>query len=171
MLKSQADRCREILQKLSKSPLKLKDKFLEKVKITDLIKINFDKFNKNKKLRIIENFDITEPEIIFKDEMMYALGNIIQNAIKYSKKTVTVELKYLDKITQIKILDDGRGFTKDIIDKLGEPYISKNSDGMGLGIFITKNLIENMGGNIVFYNSKDNIANVEITFDNSILRI
>ena len=42
---------------------------------------------------------------------------------------------------------------------------------MGLGIFITKNLIENMGGNIKFYNSKDDNANVEIVFDNSILNI
>ena len=42
---------------------------------------------------------------------------------------------------------------------------------MGLGIFIAKNLIENMGGNIRYYNSKDNNAVVEITFDNSILNI
>ena len=42
---------------------------------------------------------------------------------------------------------------------------------MGLGIFIAKNLIENMGGNINFYNSKDNKAIVEIIFDNSILNI
>ena len=42
---------------------------------------------------------------------------------------------------------------------------------MGLGIFITKNLIENMGGNLGFYNSKENNAVVEITFDNSILNI
>ena len=42
---------------------------------------------------------------------------------------------------------------------------------MGLGIFITKNLIENMGGNIKFYNSKDDNAAVEIVFDNSILDI
>ena len=42
---------------------------------------------------------------------------------------------------------------------------------MGLGIFITKNLIENMGGNISFYNSKESNAVVEITFDNSILNI
>ena len=55
VLKSQADRCREILQKLSQNPLKLKDNFFEKVKITDLIKINFDKFNKNKQLNIIED--------------------------------------------------------------------------------------------------------------------
>ena len=50
-------------------------------------------------------------------------------------------------------------------------YISKNNHGMGLGIFIAKNLIENMGGKINLYNSKDDNAVVEITFDNSILSI
>tara|TARA_B100000963_G_scaffold145350_1_gene126627 strand:+ start:608 stop:1837 length:1230 start_codon:yes stop_codon:yes gene_type:complete len=171
LLKSQADRCKEILQRFSKNPLKLKDKFLEKVKISDLIKINFEKFNKNKKL-ILEITPINnEPEIIYKDEIMYALGNIIQNAISYSKKTATVNVNYLKEIVKINISDDGGGFSKDIIDKLGEPYISKNKQGMGLGIFITKNLIENMGGNINFYNSKDNNAVVEIIFDNSILDI
>ena len=171
LLKSQAERCREILQSFSKNPLKLKDKFLEKVKITDLIKINFEKFNKNKKL-IIKNIPIDdEPEIIFKDEIMYALGNIIQNAILYSKTKVTAELNYNNVNVKIIISDDGDGFSKDIIDKLGEPYISKNNQGMGLGIFIAKNLIENMGGNINFYNSKDDNANVEIMFDNSILNI
>ena len=171
LLKSQAERCREILQSFSKNPLKLKDKFLEKVKITDLIKINFEKFNKNKKL-IIKKIPIDdEPEIIFKDEIMYALGNIIQNAILYSKTKVTAELNYNNVNVKIIISDDGDGFSKDIIDKLGEPYISKNNQGMGLGIFIAKNLIENMGGNINFYNSKDDNANVEIMFDNSILNI
>ena len=42
---------------------------------------------------------------------------------------------------------------------------------MGLGIFISKNLIENMGGNIQIYNSKENFPVVEISFDNSILGI
>ncbi len=171
LLKSQAERCKEILQRFSKNPLKIKDKFLEKVKITDLIKINFDKFNKSKKLKIENNNIAKEPEIIFKDEIMYALGNIIQNAIFYSRSVVTVELKYLQSIVNIIISDDGNGFSKDIVDKLGEPYISKNNQGMGLGIFIAKNLIENMGGNFKLYNSKDNKAVVEIMFDNSILNI
>ena len=171
LLKSQAERCKEILQSFSKNPLKLKDKFLEKVKITDLIKINFDKFNKNKKLRIKKNLVIEEPESIFRDEIMYALGNIIQNAIFYSKEVVTVKLHYNKSNSKIIITDDGIGFPKDIIDKLGEPYISKNKQGMGLGIFIAKNLIENMGGNFSFYNSKDDNAVVEIAFDNSILNI
>jgi len=171
LLKSQAERCRQILKKLSQNPLKLKDKFLEKVKISDLVKINFDKFNKNKKLNLSEINEENQFEIIFKDEMMYALGNIIQNAIFHSKKFVIVELNYLKKNVIIKILDDGNGFPKDIIDKLGEPYISKNNRGMGLGIFISKNLIENMGGKISFYNNKQNQAVVEISFDNSILNV
>ena len=171
LLKSQAERCKEILQRFSKNPLKLKDKFLEKVKITDLIKINFEKFNKNKKLKIKNNSINEEPEIIFKDEMMYALGNIIQNAIIYSNETVTAEINYTKKNVKIIIIDDGTGFSKDIIDKLGEPYISKNSQGMGLGIFIAKNLIENMGGSMNFYNSKEENAVVEIIYDNSILNI
>ena len=171
LLKSQAKRCKEILQKLSKNPLKLKDKFLERVKISDLIKINFDKFNKNKKLEIIKNNSQIEPEIIFKDEIMYALGNIIQNAVLYSNKLVFVNLTYGNSLTSIKISDDGPGYSKDIFDKLGEPYISKNNNGMGLGIFISKNLIENMGGKIEFYNSEVNNAVVEISFNNSILNI
>ncbi len=171
LLKSQADRCKEILEKLSQNPLKLKDKFFEKVKLTDLIKINFDKFNKNKNIKIIENFEGEEPEIIYKDEIMYSLGNIIQNAIKYSIRNITVELIYLNKKVNIKIIDDGPGFTKDIIDKIGEPYISKNNQGMGLGIFIAKNLIENMGGKVVFDNTEQSNAIVEISFDDSILRL
>ena len=170
LLKSQAERCKEILQKLSKNPLKLKDKFLAKVKISDLIKFNFDKFNKNKRFNI-NNIKKNEPEIHYKDEMMYALGNIIQNGIIYSNTTVYVEIEYLDKNVNIKIFNDGLGFSKDIIDRLGEPYISKNKNGMGLGIFIARNLIENMGGNINFYNSKDGHAVVEINFENSILKI
>ena len=95
----------------------------------------------------------------------------MQNAIFYSKEYVIAELNYNYNNVIIKITDDGDGFSKDIIDKLGEPYISKNNLGMGLGIFISKNLIENMGGNLNFYNSKDGHAVVEIIFDNSILNI
>ena len=92
LLKSQAERCREILLSLSKNPLKLKDKFLDKVKLSDLVKLNFDKFNNTRTLKIIENFNSKETEIIFKDEIMYALGNIIQNAIYYSNKMLQLKL-------------------------------------------------------------------------------
>ena len=169
LLKSQADRCKEILLRLSKNPQNLKDNFFEKIRIIDLIKLNFDKFNDNKKLRFIYDSFSKENKIYFKDEINYALGNIIQNSIVYSKSEIKIFLKSSDNEFFIKIVDDGNGFSKDVLDKIGEPYISKNKQGMGLGIFITKNLIENMKGNIVFYNSINNGAVVEIKFDKTIL--
>jgi len=162
LLKSQAERCKEILLKLSKNPQNLRDIFLKKTKITDLIKINFEKFNSNKKLKVINSNKNEELEIIFKDEIMYALGNLIQNSVIYSKKMITVKTDFDQTHYKIQISDDGTGFPKDILDRLGEPYVSKNSQGMGLGIFISKNLIENLGGTILFYNSKENNAIVEI---------
>jgi two-component system sensor histidine kinase RegB len=168
LLKSQAERCKEILLRLSKNPQNLKDNFFEKIRIIDLIKLNFEKFNDNKKL-ILNNDEFNkESKIYFKDEVNYALGNIIQNAIIYSKLEIKIFLKVNKSEFSIKIEDDGDGFSRDVLDKLGEPYISKNKKGLGLGIFIAKNLIENMKGNIFFYNSY-NGAIVEIKFDKTIL--
>ena len=169
LLKSQAERCKEILFRLSKNPQNLKDNFFEKIRIIDLIKLNFEKFNDNKKLILNNDGFNKENKILFKDEVNYALGNIIQNAILYSKVEIKIFLKVNKSVFTIKIEDDGDGFSRDVLDKLGEPYISKNKKGMGLGIFIAKNLIENMKGNIIFYNSNNNGAVVEINFDKTIL--
>ena len=169
LLKSQAERCKDILLRLSKNPQNLKDNFFEKIKIIDLIKINFDKFNNDKKLTIrYKNFD-KENKMLFKDEISYAIGNIIQNAINHSKNEDKIFIETNNKDLIIRIIDDGNGFSKDILDKLGQPYISKNKKGMGLGIFISKNLIENMKGNIIFFNSISNYGVVEIKFNKNIL--
>jgi two-component system sensor histidine kinase RegB len=87
----------------------------------------------------------------------------------HGKYKIKIFLKIHQNEFSIKIEDDGNGFSKDVLDKLGEPYISKSKKGMGLGIFIAKNLIENMKGNIIFYNSVNNSAVVEIKFDKTIL--
>ena len=169
LLKSQAERCKTILLRLSKNPQNLKDNFFEKIRIIDIIKLNFDKFNDHKKLKFFYDNFSKENKIYFKDEINYALGNIIQNSILFSKSQINISLKIYKNEFSIKIEDDGNGFSKDVLEKLGEPYISKSKKGMGLGIFIAKNLIENMKGSIIFYNSINNTAVVEIKFDKTIL--
>ena len=169
LLKSQAERCKEILLRLSKNPQNLKDNFFEKIRVIDLLKLNFEKFNDNKNLIINNDNFNKESKIYFKDEVNYALGNIIQNSILYSRSEIRIFLGITRNQFTIKIQDDGDGFSRDVLDKLGEPYISKNKKGMGLGIFIAKNLIENMKGTIIFYNSNKGGAVVEIKFDKTIL--
>ena len=72
---------------------------------------------------------------------------------------------------QFKIIvnDDGNGFAKETLDQIGNPYISKHNNGMGLGIFIAKNLIENIKGSIFCKNQKEGGGSVEIIIlrDNS----
>ena len=171
LLKSQAERCKEILLRLSKNPDNLKDNFFEKIRVIDLIKLNYEKFNNNKTINFYYiNFD-KDNKIYFKDEINYALGNIIQNSILHSRSTINITLEKQKQHFIIKIEDDGDGFAKDVLDKLGEPYISKNNLGMGLGIFISKNLIENMNGNINFYNSQEKHATVEIKFEKTIINL
>lgn len=169
LLKSQAERCSKILLSLSKNPQALQDNFFEKIKIEDLIKLCFDKFNTDKTLNIEFENTNRNVTILYKDEINYAFNNIIQNAIQHANTKVLVKVTRNIGNLSIKITDDGIGFSRDILDKLGEPYINKNNKGMGLGIFIAKNLIENVKGKIFFYNSMNGEAVVEIKFEETIL--
>jgi len=155
LLKSQAERSREILYRLSKNPHNIKDDFFDKITITNLIKLNFDKFNnKNLKIKINNLTEDNEPEIKFKDELLYGIGNIIQNAIQHSRDQIIINILWNSENIKIDIIDDGEGFDIEILDKIGSPYISnKKGNGMGLGIFIAINLIENIGGAISFKNN------------------
>lgn len=170
LLKSQAQRCKKILLTLSKNPENLKDNFLNKTTISNLININFEKFNdRSKKLNLNIISDKNEPLIFFKDELVYCIGNIIQNAIQHAKLVVTANISWTEKEFIITIIDDGVGFKNEILDQVGKPYISTKKKGismkkkgMGLGIFIAKNLIENIDGSIKFQNIINNGASVEI---------
>ncbi len=163
LLKSQAERCKKILLTLSKNPENLKDSFLDKTTISSIVKINFDKFNnKNISLKIKLLSQKNEPTILYKDEILYCIGNIIQNAIQHANSRVISEISWDKSNFFLSIRDDGNGFKKEIIDQIGKPYISKKGSGMGLGIFIAKNLIENIGGSISFTNTDNSGGNVEI---------
>ena len=156
LLKSQAERCKEILLRLSKNPQNLKDNFFDKTTLSNIVKINFDKFI-NRKIKLIVNMltNDSEPIIEFKDELIYGIGNIIQNAIQHTKKIIEVNISWKNDNMKVEIIDDGKGFSREILDKIGSPYISNNKKiGMGLGIFIAKNLIENINGEILFLNHK-----------------
>ncbi|PPR46158.1 MAG: Sensor histidine kinase RegB [Alphaproteobacteria bacterium MarineAlpha5_Bin8] len=165
LIKSQAERCKEILFKLSQNPQNLKDSFFDKITLSNLIKINFDKFNRrNIELNINLVTNKKEPTIIYKDELMYGVGNIIQNAVQHCKNNILVNISWDNKNIKINIIDDGPGFSKEILDNIGNPYISSNKkNGMGLGIFIAKNLIENIGGKIIIKNNENfKGSNIEI---------
>ena len=93
-------------------------------------------------------------------EIVYGLRNFIGNANKFSRKTVYINLKSNQKITEIVICDDGFGFPKDVLSKIGDPYLRSNDSskkmkkGLGLGLFIGKTLLEKNFAYVNCRNSK-----------------
>ena len=108
-----------------------------------------------------------------KTEISYALRNFIENSIKFAKNKINIEIDQSKKRTAITISDDGDGFNKDIIANLGQPYlhsdnIKKNKKGMGLGVFISKSLLERCLAQVTFRNNKSLPgASVKIVWNNS----
>ncbi len=164
LLVSQANRCREILKKLSMNP-KIDDKFLDSnLKIYDYLNeiiFSYEEISNKEFILDTKNYK-NHLKTNKSAEIIYGLRNFIGNANKYSKNKIEVFLTSNNKDTEIIIRDDGPGFPKDLIekDKLGEPYIRTANPshiskyGLGLGTFIGKTLLEKNYANIFFKNSK-----------------
>ena len=157
LLLSQTKRCSNILKNLSKDQLK-EDTFLSNIKIEELLNQIVKSFMEisEKKITLITEKNILNPQIERTLEITYGLRNFIGNAIKYSNSFVDITLESNSKITKVKVCDDGPGFCEDILDVLGEPYIRSNNkiisskSGLGLGTFIGKTLLERMKANVKF---------------------
>jgi len=157
LLLSQTKRCSDILKDLARDQLQ-EDNFLSNIKIEELLNEIIRSFNEisSKKLSLIAEKNKINPRIDRTLEITYGLRNFIGNAVKYSNSLVDISLESDNKITQVKVCDDGPGFSEDILNVLGEPYIrSKNKiisskSGLGLGTFIGKTLLERMKAKVMF---------------------
>jgi two-component system sensor histidine kinase RegB len=157
LLLSETKRCSDILKDLSKDQLE-EDSFLSDIKIEELLSAIVRSFTEisEKKISLLVEQNKLNPQIERTLEITYGLRNFIGNAVKYSNSSVDVILESSNKITEVKVCDDGPGFSEDILNVLGEPYIrSKNKiisskSGLGLGTFIGKTLLERMKANVSF---------------------
>jgi two-component system sensor histidine kinase RegB len=157
LLLSETKRCSDILKDLSRDQLE-EDSFLSDIKIEELLSAIVRSFTEisEKKISLVVEQNKLNPQIERTLEITYGLRNFIGNAVKYSNSSVDVILESNNKITEVKVCDDGPGFSEDILNVLGEPYIrSKNKiisskSGLGLGTFIGKTLLERMKANVSF---------------------
>ena len=102
---------------------------------------------------------------------------MLATQINLQKKKIYVSIKSDNKLTEISIEDDGNGYSKDVLNKIGEPYIKSptyednSKSGLGLGIFIGKTLLERNGAKVICRNSKTRSgAEVLLTWTNEDLK-
>ena len=106
------------------------------------------------------------------------MRNFIGNANKFANNRIFINIKSDSEYTEIIVEDDGEGYPKDVLNKIGEPYIKsfkstdKSKSGLGLGIFIGKTLLEKNYAEVLCRNSKTrNGAEVSIKWKNEDLLI
>lgn len=161
---SQAQRCREILRKLSTNR-EISDPSVERLPLGQLLEEAAARhFDGGSKALL---FDIRRPEgapdlmVIRQPAVLYGLGNLIENALEFSSQAVTIFASWDISYVHVTISDDGPGFDESVLERLGEPYLttraagtsgSRQKEGLGLGFFIAKTLLERSGAKLSFGN-------------------
>jgi two-component system sensor histidine kinase RegB len=162
LLSSQLERCSEILKKLTLNPI-IEDNFIDRdLTMAEYVSEIVKSFQEASKKDFIVNYDQnSNPLNITKSiEIVYGLRNFIGNANKFSENKIFINIKSDSDFTEVMIEDDGEGYPKDVLSKIGEPYIKsfkssiKSKSGLGLGIFIGKTLLEKNYANILCRNSQ-----------------
>ena len=162
LLLSQVDRCNLILKKLSLNPV-VEDDFIDKdITLENYVKEIVNSFeeisDKNFIINTEQNYNSFEISKLI--EVVYGIRNFIGNANKFAKKNIYISITSDSENSSISIEDDGPGFPKDILTKIGEPYIkslqskNKSKAGLGLGIFIGKTLLEKNKAKLLIRNSE-----------------
>ena len=164
LLVTQAERCREILRKLSRAP-DTRDEHHSRMSLSQLLEEVSDPHRGD----VLVNTEVTctagAPilEVRRLPEVLHALSAFVENAVDFAESAVEVTAHYDETRLLIEVRDDGPGFPLEVIARLGEPYVTTRSQGensrshhhgMGLGFFIAKTLLERTGAEVDFRNAR-----------------
>ena len=177
-LREQTQRCRDILGKITQlsatgAPF---DRMPLSTLIEEVVAPHRD-FGVAIKVRIAVA-GAREPVGTRNPAILYGVGNILENAVDFARKTVEVNAWWNNETVEIVISDDGPGFAPDILKRIGEPYLSRRRGtddpqsgrrGLGLGVFIARTLLERTGAKVSFRNRTfpDHGAVVQIAWPRS----
>jgi len=174
LLKSQAERCKAILEELSRRPDTRGVPYL-RMPLTAFIESTAEPHRRQAVALAIRGRardETLEPALERRPELVNGLGNILSNALQFAKSRVDAVIVWDAERVEVTIQDDGPGFPAALLGRLGEPYLStrRGSDGhMGLGIFIARTLLERTGADVAFRNRPRDGAAVEIRWPRVIL--
>jgi two-component system sensor histidine kinase RegB len=169
LLRAQADRCREILRDLSEGGRE--DAHVRHAPIAAVIDEAARPHRGRGKAIVVringrpaEEAGDAQPMVTRRPEIIHGLRNLVQNAVDFAQTTIWVDVREREATLRVSVGDDGPGFKPEVLDMLGDPYVTtrgrnrprgeKDGDyqGMGLGLFISKTLLERTGARIVFTN-------------------
>ena len=169
LIREQANRCRDILRDMGqagKDDLHLRQAPL----MTVIAEAAEPHAHRGKAVHFshdpLAGVEMSQPAILRKPEIIHGLRNLVQNAVDFANKNVWVEGHWTTNTISIRIVDDGTGFPPHLIGRIGDPFVGRRKtpsegqdrpgyEGMGLGLFIAKTLLERSGAELSFANGSD----------------
>jgi two-component system sensor histidine kinase RegB len=165
LIREQADRCRDILRSMGragKDDMQLRAAPLLAV-LREAAEPHMDR-GKTLHFELAPGPEGSErqPTIYRTPELIHALRNLIQNAVDFAASAVWIEAEWTDRTIRLRIIDDGAGYAPGVVGRIGDPYLHDRSgssrgdyEGMGLGLFIAKTLLQRTGAQLRFYNGSE----------------
>jgi two-component system sensor histidine kinase RegB len=169
LIRTQADRCRDILRDMGragKDDLHLRQAPLSAV-LREAAEPHLAR-GKRVEFAFAPTQDGAEaqPSVLRRPEVIHGLRNLVQNAVDFARSTVWVEGEWTSRTIVVRITDDGDGFPSNVIGRIGDPFVRARRaepevekrpgyEGMGLGLFIAKTLLERSGAELSFANATD----------------
>lgn len=166
LIRDQADRCRDILRSMGR--VGKEDHHLKQAPLETVIREAGEPHETRGKpveylISAFDKDEFKQPAIQRRPEIIHGLRNLIQNAVDFADTAVRVEAHWDADRLVVKISDDGKGFPASLIGRIGDPFVRRrrsNEDkarrpgyeGMGLGLFIAKTLLERTGAKLTFSN-------------------
>ncbi len=112
-----------------------------------------------------------EPRDIFvdadKDRITQVVSNLLSNALKFTKEGkiyVNVKEKNVNKQVIVSIKDIGYGIDREMIPRLFTKFASKSFEGTGLGLYISRSIVEAHGGTIWAEDNDDGTKGATFSF-------
>ncbi len=185
LLVSQAERCREILRKLTATPDAAADEVHERLSLRQLVHEVIEPHAKAasggaKEVRVeaivTGTTGMKTPDVRRMPEVTHAFTSFVENAVDFAASEVLVSARFDAETLSIEVRDDGPGFAPEVLAKLGEPYVTTRPGaegsrtghiGMGLGFFIAKTLLERTGALVTFQNGRPHGAVVSARWPRS----
>ncbi|WP_416899525.1 MAG: ActS/PrrB/RegB family redox-sensitive histidine kinase [Minwuia sp.] len=157
LLVTQAERCRGILKELSHSPGDGDDAF-KLTTLTGLVEAAVEPYRAfGARIEVLPQTG-HPPTVYRSPEVLHGLSNFVENAMDFARSGVRVEIYWDQPEITVFVDDDGPGIPLDVLKTLGEPYRTSRPEtgGMGLGVFISKTLLEYSGARVQFANRSEN---------------
>ncbi|MEX0853694.1 MAG: ActS/PrrB/RegB family redox-sensitive histidine kinase [Bauldia sp.] len=165
LLTSQSERCRDILARLTSLPVQ-GDQHFARLPLSHLVEEVVEPYRAFATPIRVEPPKGVGPEPVGRRNpaIVQGLANLVENAVDFADRQVTVSTEWDDRSVAMAIADDGPGFAAGIIDRIGEPYVTTRgaggqdrgheAGGLGLGFFIAKTLLERSGATVELANRK-----------------